>query len=113
VDAQASAIRRDKPSSLAEVIAITVACVAGLGGFGAGLVTQDTAIALGGLVLFFATYAYTLMRLYQLRHVDDDDQWAARTTRAVDFWSWVENPRALFHSQGRASSRERRAANRR
>jgi hypothetical protein len=106
VDAQASTIRHDKPSSLAEVIAITVSCVVGLAGFGAGLVTQDTAAALEGLALFFATYFYTLMRASQLGGVDDDesDRRATRTTRAVDFWSWVENlPKAVFHNRGRAS----------
>jgi hypothetical protein len=102
VDAQVSAIRRDKPSSMAEVIVITLAGVVGLGGFGAGLVTQDTVSALEGLALFFATYFYTLIRAYQLRDVDDDDiridQRATRTSRAVDFWSWVENlPKSLFH----------------
>jgi hypothetical protein len=101
VDAQALTVRRDKPSSMAEVIAITLVCVVGLGGFGAGLVTQDTASALEGLALFFATYFYTLIRAYQLSDVDDDDmrvaQRAARSPRAVDFWSWVENlPKSLF-----------------
>ena len=102
VDAQVSTVRRDKPSSLAEVIAITIACVVGLGGFGTGLVTQDTASALQGLALFFATYFYTLIRAYQLRDVDyhdiRTDQRATGTPRAVHFWSWVENlPKALFH----------------
>ena len=106
MDAQASIIRPDKPSSLAEVIAITVSGVLGLAGFGAGLVTQDTATALEGLAIFLATYVYTLMRASQLGSVDDDDidRRAARTTRAVDFWSWVENlAKAVFHNRGRAS----------
>lgn len=106
MDAQATTIRRDKPSSLAEVLAITVACVLGLAGFGAGLVTQDSAAALEGLAIFFATYFYTLMRASQLGDVDDGDidRRAARTTRAVDFWSWVQNlPQAVFHNRGRAS----------
>jgi hypothetical protein len=106
VDAQASTIRRDKPSSLAEVIAITVSCVVGLAGFGAGLVTQDAATALEGLAIFFATYFYTLMRASQLGDVDDDDidRRTARTTRTVDFWSRVENlQKAVFHNRGRAS----------
>jgi hypothetical protein len=72
VDAQVSAVRRDKPSSMTEVIAITIACMVGLGGFGAGLVTQDTASALQGLAVFFAAYFYTLIRAYQLRDVDYD-----------------------------------------
>jgi hypothetical protein len=102
VDAQVSTVRRDKPSSMAEVIAITIACVVGLGGFGAGLVTQDTTSALEGLALFFATYFYTLIRAYQLRVVDDDGirthRRAAGTPPAVDFWSWVDSlPKTLFH----------------
>ena len=106
MDAQASTIRRDKPSSLAEVIAITVSGVVGLAAFGAGLVAQDTATALEGLAIFLATYFYTLTRASQLGDVDDDDidRRAARTTRAVDFWSWVENlAKAVFHNRGRAS----------
>jgi hypothetical protein len=87
---------------MAEVIAITLAGVVGLGGFGAGLVTQDTVSALEGLALFFATYFYTLIRAYQLRDVDDGDiridQRAARPPHPVGFRSWVENlPKSLFH----------------
>jgi len=73
VDAQVSTIPHDKPSSLAEVIAITASCVVGLAAFGAGLVTQDTATALEGLAIFLATYVYTLMRASQLGDVDEDD----------------------------------------
>ena len=106
MDAQASIIRPDKPSSLAEVIAITVSGVLGLAGFGAGLVTQDTATALEGLAIFLATYFYTLMRASQLARVDDDeiDRRATPTSRAGNFWSWVDNlPKAVFHNRGRAS----------
>src|SRR5215510_7982316 len=39
-----------------------------------GLVTQNTQLALEGLILFFATYFYTLIRLYQLGSSDTGDE---------------------------------------
>ena len=54
-----------RSGALAEVIAIIVVWPCALAACGAGLVTQNTQLALEGLALFFATYFYTLVRLYQ------------------------------------------------
>jgi hypothetical protein len=56
---------RPRSGAIAEVIAISVVWPCALAACGAGLVTQNTQLALEGLALFFATYFYTLVRLYQ------------------------------------------------
>jgi len=60
--------------AIAEVIAISVAWPCALAVCGVGLVTQNTQLALEGLALFFATYFYTLVRLYQLGSTDTKDE---------------------------------------
>ena len=82
------------------MIAINIAWVAGLCGFGAGLFTQNAGNALQGLALYFAAFFYTLVRAYQLRRMDSGDiaehpevkieQQAVRTyRRAVNLFLWV------------------------
>ena len=60
--------------AIVEVIAISVAWPCALAVCGVGLVTQNTQLALEGLALFFATYFYTLVRLYQLGSTDTKDE---------------------------------------
>jgi hypothetical protein len=49
MDARASNDSPDKPASMAEIVAINIAWLCGLSGFTAGLVTQNTGLALLGL----------------------------------------------------------------
>jgi hypothetical protein len=63
---QPSTAPRPRAGAIAEVIAISVTWPCALAVCGVGLVTQNTQLALEGLGLFFATYFYTLVRLYQL-----------------------------------------------
>jgi len=71
---QPSTALRPRAGAVAEVIAISVAWPCALALCGAGLVTQNTQLALEGLILFFATYFYTLIRLYQLGSSDTGDE---------------------------------------
>ena len=71
---QPSTALRPRAGAVAEVIAISVAWPSALALCGAGLVTQSTQLALEGVILFFATYFYTLIRLYQLGSSDTGDE---------------------------------------
>ena len=68
---------RQRRGTLAEVAAINVIWPCALGVFAKVLVTQNFALALQGLALFFATYFYTLVRLYQLGASDIDEERSA------------------------------------
>jgi hypothetical protein len=69
-------VRRIRPNSLWEVIAINIAWPLGLGLFVAGLATQQPFDALQGLAFFFAVVLYALVRIYQLSQID----WIAEAT---------------------------------
>jgi len=71
---QPSTALHPRPGAIAEVIAISVTWPCALAVCGVGLVTQNTELALEGLALFFATYFYTLVRLYQLGSADTRDE---------------------------------------
>jgi hypothetical protein len=71
---QSSTALYQRSAAVAEVIVINAIWPCGLGMFGAGLVTQNTELALQGLAVFLATYFYTLVRLYQARSVDDHEK---------------------------------------
>jgi hypothetical protein len=71
---QPSIAPHPRPGAVAEVIAISVAWPCALAVCGAGLITQNTQLALEGLALFFATYFYTLVRLYQSGSTDTKDE---------------------------------------
>ena len=71
---QPSTAPRPRAGAVGEVIAISVAWSCALAVCGAGLVTQNTQLALEGLTLFFATYFYTLVRLYQLSSSDTKEE---------------------------------------
>jgi hypothetical protein len=73
MDHHSSTPRHQRRGTIAEVAAINVVWPCALGVFGTGLVTQNFALALQGLALFFATYFYTLVRLYQLGSSDIDE----------------------------------------
>jgi hypothetical protein len=60
----------DKPASTMDIVAINIAWPCGLGVFTASLMTQNKGHALQGLALFFATFFYTLVRIYQLGRTD-------------------------------------------
>jgi hypothetical protein len=74
MDRQSSIARYQRSAAIVEVIVINVIWPCGLGVFGAGLVTQNTELALQGLVVFLATYFYTLVRLYRVSSLDDNEK---------------------------------------
>jgi hypothetical protein len=70
---QPSTAPHPRPGAIAEVITISVTWPCALAVCGVGLITQNTQLALAGLALFFATYFYTLVRLYQSGSTDTKD----------------------------------------
>jgi len=91
----------NKSAPIAEIVAINVAWVCGLYEFTSGLVAQNTVLALLGLALFFATFFYTLARIY---HVPRPSGEVARNVqvkeRVADPFVWVDHlPRAATGKQ--------------
>jgi hypothetical protein len=71
---QPSSALHPRPTAIAEVIAISATWPCALAVCGAGLLTQNVQLALAGMALFFATYFYILVRLYQLGSSDAKDE---------------------------------------
>jgi hypothetical protein len=74
MDHRSSTALHQRRGTIAEVAAINIIWPCALGVFGRGLLTQNLGLALQGLALFFATYFYTLVRLYQLGSSDIDEE---------------------------------------
>jgi hypothetical protein len=70
-----------------EIVAINIAWPCGLGVFAAGLMTQNNGPALQGLAFFFATFFYTLVRIYQLGRTDHDVARVVHVDRPTDSYS--------------------------
>ena len=91
----------NESAPIVEIVAINIAWVCGLCGFTSGLVTQNTGLALLGLALFFATFFYTVARIYHLPRPSED---VVRTVqvqeRVADTFVWVDRlPRSASGKQ--------------